>query len=70
MIIPKDTILTWDNLREHGDFPKLVHLTGLSRSTLYNIFEGSDCPTEAAVLITAFYDERQKQRQSLNTDKA
>lgn len=66
MTIPKDTLQSWNTLRERGDIPKLVKLTGLSRSSLYNVFDNGEVPTaKAAGKLLHFFLERERERNSV-----
>lgn len=56
-----------NTLRERGDIPKLVKLTGVSRSGLYVILGNGSCTSSVAAKLIKFYEQRKADRAMLKT---
>lgn len=68
MIIAKDTLKEWNTLRERGDIPKLVKLTGMSRSALYVLLETGEYTNSSPVAkMTAFFQQKAKEKATAQT---
>lgn len=70
MTIPKDTRRTWKPLREKGDIQKLVRLTRLSRSKVYEVLAGGECTTKEAALFAKFFAARKSEREAVTKQLA
>lgn len=68
MIIAKETLNNWNSLRERGDIPKLVKLSGLSRSALYVFLETGEYTNSTSVArMKTFFEQKAKDRATAAT---
>lgn len=58
MTIPKSKLELFNTLMEPEDVNELILLTGLSRSSIYNIFKTGKCKLATAEIFKSFYDVR------------
>lgn len=67
MTIPNDTLTEWSALKERGDIQKLVKITGLSRSKVYMVLNGTaECTTKEAAKFAKFFSTRKAERESVS----
>jgi len=59
----------WNTLYEHGDYVKIAKATKLSRLTILNAFKYGRCSSNTLVLITKFYQKKEKLINNLKTKK-
>lgn len=63
MILAKETLKKWDGLRERGDIPKLVKLTGMSRSGLYIFFATGEYTNSTPIAkMKAFFESKERDK--------
>jgi hypothetical protein len=48
MIIPKETRDGWEPYRERSDVKRLMVLTGLGRTSLYDVYKTGECSISVA----------------------
>lgn len=58
MTIPKSKLDLYNELMEPEDINELASLTGLGRSSIYNIFKTGKCKLTAFEHFKTFYDAR------------
>lgn len=59
--IPAQDLEVFNQLREHGDMPKLSAYTGVSKTKLYEILKTGECSPRIKAKITKFFMERQNE---------
>jgi len=60
MIIPKNILTSWEELRERGDIKELSAYTGASHVTIGRVLNTGKCSETLFKKIRAFYNERKK----------
>jgi hypothetical protein len=59
MNITKETRDSWEPLREREDVKKLMAITGLGRTAVYDVYKTGECTISVAAQFIKFYKDKE-----------